>query len=301
MGLGKTIEAGLVIRQHLIDDPTTTIVVVTPKNLVEQWKEDLLHKLALHQFEDNFECISYEELGTIEETPDVLVVDEAHNIVGNSLTKKFPKEIQLINLSSKVSVLLLLSATPPLRDNEEKYFRLLNLLDPVSYPLDQIDGFKKLKDSQEIGRILIGLRHDAKSLVLRSRCSQLKESWPEDAILNDLCDQILGAIDENLSASTKLFDYCNRLRGYVCDKYRVFHRLIRSRREDCLGWEFNNRGPEIKDDIIELEHIEVEEFDSTNDNTEIMQAIFEWLEDARNFYYETETHKEKIIAVTKRY
>ena len=29
-----------------------------------------------------------------------------------------------------------------------------------------------------------------------------------------------------------------------------------------------------------------------------MQAIFEWLEDARNFYYETETHKEKII---KRY
>ena len=102
----------MVIRQHLIDDPTTTIVVVTPKNLVEQWKEDLLHKLALHQFEDNFECISYEELGTIEETPDVLVVDEAHNIVGNSLTKNSHKEIQLKNLSSKVSVLLLLSATP---------------------------------------------------------------------------------------------------------------------------------------------------------------------------------------------
>ena len=29
---------------------------------------------------------------------------------------------------------------------------------------------------------------------------------------------------------------------------------IRSRREDCLGWEFNNRGPEIKDDIIDLEY-----------------------------------------------
>ena len=71
-----------------------------------------------------------EELGTIEETPDVLVVDEAHNIVGNSLTKNSQRDTVKKSFF-QVSVLLLLSATPPLRDNEEKYFRLLKLLDPV--------------------------------------------------------------------------------------------------------------------------------------------------------------------------
>ncbi len=47
VGLGKTIEAGLIIRQHLIDRPDTSVLVVVPAHLCGQWRGELEAKLSL--------------------------------------------------------------------------------------------------------------------------------------------------------------------------------------------------------------------------------------------------------------
>jgi ATP-dependent helicase HepA len=82
VGLGKTIEAGLIIRQHLIDNPDTEVLIATPSALCEQWRRELSEKLRLDQFGEPFECCSHAEIARVARTPDVLVVDEAHHLVG---------------------------------------------------------------------------------------------------------------------------------------------------------------------------------------------------------------------------
>ena len=48
VGLGKTIEAGILIRQHVIDRPREVrVLVVVPKHLVQQWKAELVSKFFL--------------------------------------------------------------------------------------------------------------------------------------------------------------------------------------------------------------------------------------------------------------
>ena len=82
VGLGKTIEAGLIIRQHLIDNPEIDILVSVPPHLCEQWRTELANKLRLDQFGECFECITHADLASVSRAPDILVVDEAHHLVG---------------------------------------------------------------------------------------------------------------------------------------------------------------------------------------------------------------------------
>jgi ATP-dependent helicase HepA len=82
VGLGKTIEAGLIIRQHLIDNPNTEVLIAAPPHLCQQWRRELVDKIRLDQFGEAFECCSHADLASISRAPDILVVDEAHHLVG---------------------------------------------------------------------------------------------------------------------------------------------------------------------------------------------------------------------------
>ncbi len=58
VGLGKTIEAGLIVRQHLIDDPATRVLIAVPDHLCGQWRSELETKLRMDQFDGSVEVIS---------------------------------------------------------------------------------------------------------------------------------------------------------------------------------------------------------------------------------------------------
>ncbi|MBK6328934.1 MAG: hypothetical protein IPF56_23825 [Chloroflexi bacterium] len=46
VGLGKTIEAGLVIKEYLMRQMAERILILTPPGLVQQWREELAQNLA---------------------------------------------------------------------------------------------------------------------------------------------------------------------------------------------------------------------------------------------------------------
>ena len=51
VGLGKTIEAGILIRQFVLDEPKTHhILVITPRALLQQWRQELRSRSFLHEF-----------------------------------------------------------------------------------------------------------------------------------------------------------------------------------------------------------------------------------------------------------
>jgi ATP-dependent helicase HepA len=268
VGLGKTIEAGLIIRQHLIDNPDTEVLIATPGALCEQWRRELSEKLRLDQFGEPFECCSHADFARVTRTPDVLVVDEAHHLVGLEGGPLAASATRLRELARDVPVLLLLSATPPLGE-EARFLALLNLLDPLTHPLDDLDGFRlKLEQRRAIGRLLLSLDPDASGIVLRQRGAELVRSFPDDPVVQDLAPQL---IEATRAAPERLVDLCGALKEHVADSYRIHQRLIRSRRADAQGWEFRPRGP----DGGAMTHVRTEG-DPSDDLVVLLGMIEDW-------------------------
>ena len=79
VGLGKTIEAGVLIRQHVIDFPQEArVLVVAPNHLLGQWRSELAAKFFLSQ-DRRVAVVSEEEASELIDIPGLtmLVVDEA--------------------------------------------------------------------------------------------------------------------------------------------------------------------------------------------------------------------------------
>lgn len=272
VGLGKTIEAGLIIRQHLIDNPETEVLISVPSHLCEQWRSELINKLRLDQFAEAFECCAHADLPRVSRSPDVLVIDEAHHLVGVASGPLSRAAERLRDLARDVPVLLLLSATPALGE-EIKFLALLNLLDPLTHPLEDLEGFRaKLERRRDIGRLILSLDPNVPGLVLRQRGAELQRLFGDDPLVQELAPKLVAATRE---APDEVAAMCLALKEHVADSYRIHQRLIRSRRADAKGWEFMPRGP-AADGEPNLTHVRCE-----GDPDEQIHALLAALEDWR--------------------
>lgn len=150
VGLGKTIEALLILHRLLLTGRVETALVLVPPALVHQWlaeaylrfnlvlrvmgaggaidveSEDLPEQLLDAQL---FVCPLGVELDEsfAEASWDIAIVDEAHHLQPGST------EFALVEgLAARVEHMVFLSATPD-RDGEEAHFKRLALLDPARF------------------------------------------------------------------------------------------------------------------------------------------------------------------------
>jgi ATP-dependent helicase HepA len=271
VGLGKTVEAGIIIRQILIDDPDRYVCVLVPRSLVSQWQNELRAKFYVDDFVGIVEVLAYDEYDELERIPDLLVIDEAHHIVGNELEPSLISH--LTELAHRAPRLLLLSATPALA-NAEKFLSLLNLLDPSAYRKEALEAFKsKLDLRQEFGRLLLGLIPNSSGLVLRRRAVSAKRLFPDDPDVTDLADRLESATRNGNEDITML---TSALSQHIADTYRINQRVIRSRRSDGAGWEFQPRGPVIQEgDRPSFLHVLIDDDDDRRIG-DIVSAMEDW-------------------------
>ncbi len=145
VGLGKTIEACLLLREYLLRGLIRRVLILVPSPLVSQWHEELLEKFGLEfvvpprtkaagsaefwvRNDLVLSSLSFAKLGAraqvLADVPwDLVIVDEAHHCK-NRTTKNW----QLIN-SLQRRHMFLLTATPVQNDLVELY-NLLTLLEP---------------------------------------------------------------------------------------------------------------------------------------------------------------------------
>lgn len=147
VGLGKTIEAGLVLKEYLARQMVQRVLILTPPALLEQWREELAVKFNLPDFvtsaSDEFRehgaaawarfprvvaslatARRAEHRAQIESLPyDLVIVDEAHHLKNRaSVSWKFANHLQK-------RYLLLLTATP-VQNNLDELYNLITLLKP---------------------------------------------------------------------------------------------------------------------------------------------------------------------------
>jgi superfamily II DNA or RNA helicase len=145
VGLGKTIEAGMVLKEYLLRGMVDSVLVLTPPSLVGQWREELeakfdiscatTHDALLRSDPERFwtqKCLiaslalarrSEHAAHITARSFDLVIVDEAHH-----LRDRNSRSYQLVDALNK-RFLLLLSATPVQNDLTELY-NVLTLLKP---------------------------------------------------------------------------------------------------------------------------------------------------------------------------
>ncbi len=146
VGLGKTVEAGLVLKEYAVRGLARTVLILTPPSLVSQWREEMLDKFqiefttlddpefrrqgpaAWERSERVIASIHTAKASKHSEAIrrvayDLIIVDEAHHLRNrSSLSWKFVNQL-------KSKYLLLLTATPAQNDLDELY-NLITLLRP---------------------------------------------------------------------------------------------------------------------------------------------------------------------------
>ena len=153
VGLGKTIEAGLILQHRLINGLSNRVLIVVPESLLHQWLVEMLRRFNLHfsifdqercneSHNDNpflTEQLVLCSLDFFQQHPDrqqlaidagwdMVVVDEAHHLQWHELNPS--QEYQFIEkLSQQSPGLILLSATPE-QLGKQSHFARLRLLDP---------------------------------------------------------------------------------------------------------------------------------------------------------------------------
>jgi SNF2 family DNA or RNA helicase len=146
VGLGKTIEAGLVLSELVMRGLARSVLVLTPPSLIEQWQGEMRRKFSLEII--NQDDPAFRQMGTDAWTQcdriivsmhtakrephrsailarewDLVIVDEAHHLRNrNTQMWKFASEL-------RKQFILLLTATP-VQNNLDELFNLVTLLEP---------------------------------------------------------------------------------------------------------------------------------------------------------------------------
>lgn len=235
VGLGKTIEAGVIMRQHLLDGERSDILVVVPTHLLEQWETEVDLKLRLRE-EFPFRVRITDPAGVsrldAEERAELglLVVDEAHEIVRDGDAAE-----DVCAIARATPKLLLITATPVMSD-VDRFYRLLNLLSPSAHPLGDLDHFRRILDVREaVGEALAVLADDdgvpPPGFLVREGIGQLREAIPDDPALSRLLDEVISAVGGNGDLGMTLA----AARAHVSETHRIHSRMVRSRRASGLA------------------------------------------------------------------
>lgn len=185
VGLGKTIEAGLIIHQQLKTGRSERILVLVPDSLQYQWMVEMRRRFNLnfslfdltrtasikeHDPELNpfltEQCIiasvdlmiDHEDLReqALEAGFDLLVVDEAHHLMWSEEEGGNDRYDLVEEFAEKTAGVLLLTATPE-QLGVESHFARLRLLDPQRFSsLDRfLDEEEKYQQTAQIAEVLM--------------------------------------------------------------------------------------------------------------------------------------------------
>lgn len=252
VGMGKTIEAGIIARQCLLDSTSSTVLIIVPKHLLLKWEKELFSKFYLDDFSDRINITSIENIDENVSESTLLILDEAHHIVADTNKYSLSKKEFIIGLTKKSEKLLMLTATPGI-GNERILFSLLRILEPITYNEEKFDVFKeKLLKQREQGSFLRTLKSTASTFLLKRNLSKVSSLFPNDNICLDIANDILERIENKEIFSDQVLE----LKTYIMETWNFHNRLIRTRRVDCEGWEFQDRGI-IIDDKCSQEHIQL--------------------------------------------
>ncbi|MFB0777939.1 RNA polymerase-associated protein RapA [Aeromonas salmonicida] len=206
VGLGKTIEAGMIIHQQLLSGRAHRVLILLPETLQHQWLVEMLRRFNLHfSLFDEERCIEafadaenpfeteqlvicsldflrkkrrrFEQV--LEAEWDLLVVDEAHHLEWSIDAPSRAYEM-VEALAEQVPGVLLLTATPD-QLGHQSHFARLRLLDPERF----YDYEAFLAEEQAYGKVASAAQELLDGETLSNEARQILASQLEGLDMSD--------------------------------------------------------------------------------------------------------------------
>lgn len=299
VGLGKTIEAGLIMHRLLLQQRVSRVLVLVPDHLLHQWLVEMVRRFNLHfkllqQADLDDEDLVDENLfadGQLYLVPlglsdkarvrrdmmqmdwDMLVVDEAHHLQWSE--DGADERYQLVDeLAAGTPSILLLTATPE-QLGVEGHFARLRLLDPERYP-SLVQFLAEQEEYQGVAQLAGSLADE----------DELTDQQSKDlsALLPDLTDE---------TDSAKLLEA-------LIDRRGPGRAMFRNTRNGVSG--FPGRNPAIH--LFDCpEYASEMTFDSANPDSSLFPeaGVFNWCEQDPRVEWLLDklkqTGKEKIVLI----
>lgn len=281
VGLGKTIEAGYILRELDAHRPAERVLVVVPARLATKWKAELetrfderfekvkgrdlldqAHRMAAGQELDSFRWIvSYESVRSaairevLERTQlpiDVLIVDEAHRL-------RNPDSLQHqvgAVLSACSDAAIFLSATPVMNRLEDLW-HLLRLLSPEEFAVWEV-----FRERIETNRFILAAQRFLGSTPPQFDEAKIQVSRFADAIRtaapqqNEFLNSVLNRLERHVSSTREKIE----LQADIGRLSPVGHVISRTRKADAIL--------ERPERVAHWQHVELSPIE-----TEIYQSV----------------------------
>ncbi|MEH0873430.1 RNA polymerase-associated protein RapA [Pectobacterium cacticida] len=250
VGLGKTIEAGMIIHQQLLAGRASRVLIIVPETLQHQWLVEMLRRfnLLFSLFDDERYAEAKQDssnpfeteqlvicsLGFVQRSAprfsqlvnadwDLLVVDEAHHLAWSEENPS-PEYQAIEALARATPAVLLLTATPE-QLGQQSHFARLRLLDP-----NRFHDYQEFVAEQQQYRPVA----DAVTLLLAGEKAQAAELNALSDLLGEQdIEPLLKAInsdsDDNLKARQELITM-------LMDRHGTSRVLFRNTRQGVKGF-----------------------------------------------------------------
>ena len=248
VGLGKTIEAGLILHQQLITGRARRALILVPGSLCHQWLVELLRRFGLPvtlvdadraqatgaPFADatialaSINWLTHDEPAmqqALAEDWDLLIVDEAHHLRW-SPDEASPEYECVRQLAEFTPGLLLLTATPE-QSGETGFFAQLQLLDPARYP--SLEAFLAEEEGYRTCATAIA-RLEAQQPLEPEDLTALQERLSGDSLA------LLDLLDNPQSDDAQRDSARQQLTEQLLDRYGTGRVLFRNRRASVPGF-----------------------------------------------------------------
>ncbi len=247
VGLGKTIEAGLILQYRLINGLSQRQLIIVPESLLHQWLVEMLRRfnlrfsifderrcLAVNEpnpfvteqlvlcSQDFFSAYPQRQQQALQAGWDIVVIDEAHHLEWNEL-KLSDDYLFVEQLALASSGLILLTATPE-QLGKESHFARLRLLDP--------DRFYKFDQYLAEESLFEPVANAASRLISGDEITKKEQSILKDLLRQDNVEALLDGVNDPERAD----QVRSELTELLLDHHGTGRVLFRNSRQTVQGF-----------------------------------------------------------------